>query len=92
MSQDDNFEIDTATPVATALPPTDDAPVEAAGEDDEADDEVQDPRPTWDVEYKAGDGGGVEEIKADTADDARAIFLSRYPEDHKPEVLSVEPG
>lgn len=89
MSQDENFEIDTAQPATTSLPVTDEAPLEAATEEDEP---APDPRPVWDVEYKAGDGGGVEEIHADTADDARTIFLSRYPEDHKPEVLSVEPG
>lgn len=87
MSQDENFEIDTAQPPVTAVPTTDPAPVEAVADVEE----TPDTRPTWDIEYKAGDGGGVAEIHANSADEAREQFLSRYPND-KPEILSVEPG
>lgn len=97
MTEQDNFEIDTAQPVTTAVPVTDPKPttltdITAAGEDDGSQDEPVDNRPTWDIEYKLGDGGGVEEIHADSADEARAIFLGRYAEDKQPEILTVEPG
>lgn len=90
MNEQENFEIDTARPATTAVPVTDAAP--EAPEAAAADEEPVDNRPTWDIEYKLGDGGGVEEIHADSADEARAIFLGRYAEDKQPEILTVEPG
>ena len=92
MNEQENFEIDTAQPATTAVPVTDDAPEATAAPLDEPDEAPVDNRPTWDIEYKLGDGGGVEEIHADSADEARAIFLGRYAEDKQPEILTVEPG
>lgn len=80
MSADETFEIDTA-------------PTPAAAETDQGldaeNDEPVDNRPTWDVEYKLGDGGGVTEIKADSADEARTTFAAGNP---GAEILTVEPG
>lgn len=85
-TQEANFEIDTAQPATTAVPTTEPA---AEAVDNEAEEEVVDARPTWDIEYKLGDGGGVTEIHADNAEDARAQFVAQQP---NAEILSVEPG
>ena len=88
MSNDEEatFEIDTAPATTTAVPTTDD--LEGDGGLD-AQEEPTDPRPTWDIEYKLGDGGGVVEIHADSADEARATFATQQP---GAEILTVEPG
>ena len=88
MSEQDNFEIDTAQPATTAVPVTD-----AAADIEDVDTAIEpiedtDTRPVWDIEYKLGDGGGVVEIHANTAAEAEETFRTT----HKGEILSVEPG
>lgn len=90
MSAEENFEIDTAQAATTAVPTTDETVAAAEGDGGlDAQEEPADPRPVWDIEYKLGDGGGVVEIHADSADEARATFATQQP---GAEILTVEPG
>ena len=90
MADNENFEIDTAQPATTAVPVTDEvASVEDIDTADGPISDETDPRPVWDIEYRLGDGGGVVEIHANTAMEARTAFEAQQP---KAEILSIEPG